>query len=326
MQEYERSSDKRQFSSEKEKHYFAICSHAKKCERWQERMASKRKDELESLRQERFELILERLEELGYEREISYFNPDCFRKSCKMTSKPLTDKEWTRVLPKWLETMNHHRRLRLNTVVHQPRRLLLASEYDIYVRQRSPDIPFYGLLPHVADVDRFPPFRDIIMAPEETPMGEKSFASVFAQLPVLVEEWKKQLDAELAELVRIPPRLCSQGASSRRVVASSNAASAEPHKTDLDKLHLACAVFGTAGGSLYVHSEVFLTSMLDQDYPRLELDDDVSVRGGSLPDRFRIECLEEAPYIIHACGLDPSVATADDMDRRNAQLRCLACH
>ncbi|KAF8548201.1 hypothetical protein OG21DRAFT_1449427, partial [Imleria badia] len=325
MRAYKDSSDKEQFLSEKRKQYSAIYAHAKKCEIWQEWMAFKRKNELESLRQERYELILERLKELGYEREINYFGPDRFRESRKMTSKLLTDKEWARILPKWLETMNHHRRLRVDATVHRPRRLLLESEYNYYVRHRSPDTPIFDLLPHVADLARFPPFRDIIMAPDGTPLGEKPFASAFAQLPVLVEEWKKQLDADLTELIRIPPRLYLQDASSRQVVASSSATSAEPRKTDLDKLHLACAIFGTSGGSLYMHPEVFLTSMLDQKYPGPALDEDVSMRGGSILDRFGVRFFEEAPYIVHACGLDPSVATADDMDQLMARLRCVAC-
>ena len=287
--------------------------------------------------------MLSRLQQLGYGPELNYFGRDHFRESGRKTHKPLTDKgqcsrnkmalysklivdtiEWARMLPEWLETMNHYRQKRLVAVVYPSRRLSLESEYDIYVRHRLIDTPIFGLLPHVVDLARFPRFRDIIKAPEESPMGEKPFASAFAQLPALVEEWRKQLDAELAELVRIP-RLSSQGTSSRRVVASKRTESAESRGTDLDKLHLACAVFSTADGSLFMHPEVFLASALNQYHPGPKLDDDVPTSAGPILDRFIIRFLEEAPYIVHACGLDPGVATMDDMDRRNARLRCLAC-
>ena len=319
-------------------------------------MASERKDELNACRQERdrrlvpflilaafihWRSILERLKQLGFEREVSYFGNDRFRESRRKPFKPLTNKgqlspnelsldsklineviEWARILPAWLKTMNHHRQLRLDIVVHQPRRRLLAAEYDIYVRQRSPDAPSFGLLPHMADVARFPPFRDIITAPEGTEMGEEPFASAFAQLPVLVMEWRKQLDVELAELVRIP-HLSSQDPSPRPVAASSSVTNAESCETDLDKLHLACALFDSGGHRLFTHPDVFLISTPRQNHSNP--DEDVSKSTGSIRDRFGIKFFEEAPYIVHACGLDPSVATSDDMDHRNARLRCLAC-
>ena len=286
--------------------------------------------------------ILERLKQLGYEREVSYFGSDRFRESRKKPFKPLTDKgqlslnelfldskfivhaiEWARVLPQWLKTMNNYRRLRLDAVVHQPRRRLLVSEYDIYVTQRSPDT---HLLPYVTEVARFSPFRNIIMAPEGTEMGEKPFASAFAQLPVLAEEWRKQLYVELAELVKIPPHLSSQDASSRLVVTPSGVTNAASCKTNLDKLHLACALFDSGGGHrLFTHPDVFLISTPRQNH--FNLDEDVSKSARSIRDQFAtgIKFLEEAPYIVHVCGLDPSMATSDDMDRRNARLRCLVC-
>ena len=285
--------------------------------------------------------ILERLKQLGYEREVSHFGGDHFRESRRKRFKPLTDKgqlspklsldsklingtiEWAQMLPAWLKTMNDHRRMLLDEVVHQPRRHLLASEYDIYVRKRSPDTPIFDLLPHVADVTRFPPFRNVIMAPEGTEMGEKPFESAFAQLPVLVKEWRKQLDVELAELVRIPPHLSSQDPSSRPNVASHSVTNAELCETDLDRLQLACALFASGDRRLFTHPDVFLISMPRQNHSNP--DDDVSKSTGSIRDRFGIKFLKEAPYIVHACGLDPSVATSDDMDHRNARLRCLAC-
>ncbi|KAI9570858.1 hypothetical protein HD554DRAFT_2079531 [Boletus coccyginus] len=45
-----------------------------------------------------------------------------------------------------------------------------------------------------------------------------------------------------------------------------------------------------------------------------------------IQDRFKVKYLKAAPYIVHACGLDPNVATVEDMDRRNARLKCLPCN
>jgi hypothetical protein len=220
--------------------------------------------------------------------------------------------------------MTSIRSQRLNEVVYPPRRRSLASEYANYVTRPSPNTPAFDLLPHAADAAFFPPFRNIITAPEGTQMNDEPFESALAQLPELVGEWRKNLDAEVAELVEIPSHLSLKSTSDGRVVASSSTTGSESSQVATDKLRLACALFsdGIAGG-LFTHPEVFFSSMCYYKYPRSNEVD--SERTGSISDRYGIKYIAEAPYVIHACGLDPSVATADDMDCRNARLKCLSC-
>jgi hypothetical protein len=232
--------------------------------------------------------------------------------------------EWKRIWPEWLETMNGFRSKRLNEVVYPPRRRSLASEYVNYVTHPSPNTPAFDLLPHAADVACFPPFRNIIRVPEGTQMNNKPFESALAQLPELVVEWRKKLDAEVAELVKIPSHLSSKGTANDRVIASTCTTGSESSQalTGTDKLRLACALFRFGGGP-FTYPQVFFSSMCDYEYPGYgELDLE---RTGSIMDRYDFKYIAEAPYMIHACGLDPNVATADDMDRRNARLKCLSC-
>lgn len=224
--------------------------------------------------------------------------------------------------PEWRKIMGDCRLCRINKTVYQPRRNLLANEYNTYVTHPPPDGPTFDLLPHVVDLACFGPFRDIIRAPEGTQVNDKPFASAFAQLPDLIDEWKKKLDTELAELVKIPLHLSLENASDGRSKASSSTGHAEATKTELDKLHLACAVFYVGSTGPFTHLNVFSASMCDRNFTWGEHD---SERTGSIRDRFRISFLEEAPYIVRTCGLDPSVTTVDDMDHRNARLRCLCC-
>lgn len=222
--------------------------------------------------------------------------------------------------PELLETMNNLRSRRLDKTVYQPRRNMLQSAYASYKASPSPDTPAFDILPHVTDLARFPPFRDIIYAPDGTEMGAKPFEPAFAQLPVLVDEWKQQLDAEFAKLVKIPSRLSFKHASGGRTVASSNTARMESTQTPVDKLRLACAVFVNNAVAFYPD----LLSCLRHS-------DSIDGEGDSEPnmynlDQFNINFLEEAPYIVHACGLDPHVATVEDMDHRNARLKCLSCN
>ncbi|KAF8549177.1 hypothetical protein OG21DRAFT_1470336 [Imleria badia] len=322
MDDYRQSSDKKQFISDKQKQCRFILQHAKKCEAWQKKRESERKDEQKRRQLERGQRIFQRLNQHGYSRELNYFGYSSIqrcRDSDFRTSKPLTDREWERMRPEWAKVMDKFRSRRLEAVVYEPRRRSLVSAYNRYVTHPSPEAPTFDLLPHVADLARLPAFRDIINAPEETQVDDKSFTSAFAQLPMLVAEWRKKLDAELAELMEIPLHLSSENASKALTPSSTT----QSLNADLDRLHLACALFQTAHPGVFTHVEVFSVSMLNRRYDNDREDD--SEHRGSISAGFGVQFLKEAPYIVHACGLDPSVATVDDMDHRNARLKCLFC-
>jgi hypothetical protein len=118
--------------------------------------------------------------------------------------------------------MNDFRSQRLKSSVYRPRRHSWVSAYNEYVAHPSPDAPTFDLLPDVANLASFLPFREMIKAPEDIRINDESFSlSAFAQLPVQVAEWKSNLDAELAELVKIP-LLSSKNATSRWALAQSS--------------------------------------------------------------------------------------------------------
>ncbi|KAF8546470.1 hypothetical protein OG21DRAFT_1491173 [Imleria badia] len=298
MHEYNRSSDKERLLSARQEQLGSIRSHARQCENWQ--WADQKR-----LREERGKSIFERLKQLGYEPDVKFAGRYVIRESRLSlfnTCKPLTDK--------------------LRTVYHSRRRSLVDA-YNNYVHHPSPDTPSFELLPHVADVARFPPFRDIIRAPEEISVSDRLFEPAFAQLPEFVDEWRKKLDAEVAELVQIPP-LLSLNDTSGQVTTSSSPTGSESSRAPTDKLRLACALFRRGSKGTFTHPNVFSTSMLDYKYPSIDDEDDTE-RTGSIWDRFGIEYAEAAPYVVYTCGLDPNVATVEDMERRNARLQCLSC-
>ncbi|KAF8547194.1 hypothetical protein OG21DRAFT_951948 [Imleria badia] len=268
--------------------------------------------------------IFERLKQHGYEPEIAYFGHYAiqhFHRSFFKTCKPLSKIEWTRMWPEWLETMNDFRSQRLDEAVYQPRRDLLMSEYLNYVTCPSPDTPTFDLLPHVIELSCFPLFRNVIKVPEGTEMGAKPFESAFSQLPVFVDDWRRQLDVELAELVKIPSYLSFKDASGGQGVALSGATCVESSQVPTDKLRLACAVFNTSS-TLAHHPDVYSTML---HYPNPIGGAAEWERTMPIQKRFSVKFLEDAPYIVYACGLDPNVATVEDMDCRNARFKCLTC-
>jgi hypothetical protein len=159
--------------------------------------------------------------------------------------------ERDRIWPEWVESMNSFRSQQPEEVVYPPRRRSLASEYANYVRCPPPNTPTFDLLPHPTDVGCFPPFRNIIRAPEGTQMNDKPFESAFAQLPQLVDKWKKKLDAEVAELVTIPSH--SNSTSDVQIVAPNSTIGPESPQVATDKLRA--------------------TSMCNYRYPRLREDE-----------------------------------------------------
>lgn len=230
--------------------------------------------------------------------------------------------EWVRIWPEWAEVMNDLRSKRLETTVYPLRRCLLVSEYNRYVTHPLPDSPTFHFLPHVTDLASFSPFKDIIENPEQIQMNDKPFASAFAQLPVLIDEWLKTLNSEIAGLVKIPAHL-SVKASEDRNKAPGSINPTDLFQADLDKLHLACAIFRVDGTGAFAYPEVLSVSMRHDMVVTAHQTTLMSIIANGVI--HGLQFLEEAPYIIHACGLDPSVATARDMDHRNARLRCLSC-
>ncbi|KAF8133325.1 hypothetical protein EV363DRAFT_1215048 [Boletus edulis] len=324
IHEYKHSSNRKQFVMDRVEQHAAISMHARECEEWEWYQGYKHYDEMRDRRKEREYSIIERLKQLGFEREVGYFTPRRITESCKSLFwkfKPLTNKEWNQLLPKTLKTMNDFRSMRLESVVHRPRRQLLASEYANYMTHPLPNAPAFDIFPHVADVASFSAFRDIIKAPED---AQISFEFAFAELPELVGKWREKLDAEFADLVKIPSHLSLAGVSSDRAVASSGDAGLGPSQTAMDKLRLACALFRANYVGLFSYPEVLFISKTE--YSKYPTYDEHDLRcNGSIQDRYGIKYIVEAPYVVHACGLDPNVATVEDMDHQNARLKCLSC-
>ncbi|KAG6382004.1 hypothetical protein JVT61DRAFT_635 [Boletus reticuloceps] len=246
MYEYRESSNKTQFLDGRRERHRLISSHARKCESWQQRKGRVNRFDLEVLRKERQTRLLLPLKQpwlwliarvafstasgnVGMnlslctsENSSSENATNLFPKNTNPSQTVIL--EWDRMWPEWAEMMIRLRSQRLEAVVYTPRRRQLVSEYLSYVMHPSPDSPTFDLLPHVVDLARFPSFKDIIETPDEIQSNDSLFASAFAQLPMLIDEWKQRLNSTIAGLVKIPSCL------------ALNDAPADQDTTDLDKL------------------------------------------------------------------------------------------
>ncbi|KIJ18019.1 hypothetical protein PAXINDRAFT_9105 [Paxillus involutus ATCC 200175] len=305
--------------------------HASRCGKWHQEVTTERRRELRNLHSHLIS-IFARLRDLGYEDEIEFYGDmeirileDAFFKK----SKPLTDKEWNRVLPRMQERMNDMRLHLIEDTVYNRRRKILVELYEDYISQPPPPGARFYILPHVADVATFPPFDAVIHAPQDSDITHDSFDAAFWEFPLLVRSWIRAKKSQLSALVVLP----KDSLPARTPATSVNLSPTE-------QLHLASAVFVSSSDDtvmmypdvLYfvefnrIHSSTsFWRELIPFDeiaanvfgaYPWSLIDSD----GDNL-----IELFTPAAFVVLACGLHPRTATCDDMDERDAHLTCKHC-
>ncbi|KAF9234865.1 hypothetical protein BU15DRAFT_52071 [Melanogaster broomeanus] len=295
----------------------AINKHASECEAWHD-------DMLQGRSNARAESIFTRLKTLGYTSEL-----DCFvtyrikvtHRSIFDSTKVLTDREWARVRGRFVSTMNDYRISRLEEAVYNPRRKILVELYDAYVRQPAPPGATVDLLPDVVDLAHFAAFDAIIKLPEGTEVNAETFKPAFEQIPTLVQEWRADVDAQLAALVVIP------GDSSTSGVAEDDFSDGplEP----AERLKLASAVFENRLGNLIVSTDLLDQPIFNRCYSNSITSQVIPGRPWSLMDERGeyplVELFTGAAHVVRACGMDPQTATVEDMDKRDIRLRCNYC-
>jgi hypothetical protein len=216
------------------------------------------------------------------------------------------------------QRINDCRKRRLEEAVYKPRRKLLVDLYYAYVRQPAPEGAAIELLPSITDLDYLPDFDTIIKLPEGTDVNGETFKPTVERLPALVQEWRAGVDAQFAALVVIPPELSTDGVSADQV--------ADQKSMLAERLRLTSAVFNVpSSGVLWMFPDFLAPSMFHTRY--------YSSRAGQVchhpwsltngHGKAVIELLKEAACVVHACGLDPHIATVQDIDKRNACLTCL---
>ncbi|KAF8557066.1 hypothetical protein OG21DRAFT_1505684 [Imleria badia] len=323
MDKLRATSDAAQLLDDMRKQYHCTNKHADNCIAWEEGMV-----------EERTEIIFERLRHLGHQDEIRFQGLDGIKglyESAFTSVRPLTDAEWARMYPQWLEIMQEIQSLKENESFSQLRLRILEAEYDEWVQCPPSSVPTFDILPHVADVAAFRPFDAIIKTPGEIKMDEKMFTSTLMELPTWIQEWRHQVDAEITALCAVSDCHLSP-ISTEKDGQSLHHSGLSKLDLEADRYNLASIMFrpSTPHHILCNYTELLLLPMFQ------------SYKPPTYPDVYRprssypwstlgedgkpvVRLCREAPYVVRACGLDPAVATVDDMECRNARLVCLMC-
>ncbi|GLB35481.1 hypothetical protein LshimejAT787_0210460 [Lyophyllum shimeji] len=188
--------------------YEARLKHASRCEAWNRSRTEERSNELENIRQRRYEAIKERLSLLGWGEEIARLERDDWRleqlSDHKLVKQPkdLTDRIWRNIMQPLVDFMERTKARHLvldRTDAIRKRGHVLSQILNDYAASQ----PLHAILPPVADIAILPSFRTIV---ENTPYKDKVLKSHFEQamneLPSIVSTWRKSKDEELTAMIR----------------------------------------------------------------------------------------------------------------------------
>ncbi|OJA09757.1 hypothetical protein AZE42_01477 [Rhizopogon vesiculosus] len=308
----------------KKKHAGDVMRHAEQCQYWSKSIATSRKYELNDIRRNRKDAIIARLTEAGYKPELDYGAIFWLQQQEKalFRAKILTTKEWDRIRPGLITRLDPVRACLLEEKVYGPRRKILIAEYAKYLQQPPPPGAAFDLMPNVADIADFDPFRDIIMSPELTTITASSFIPAFQQLPGFVPSWRAKIDGEFLDLIGF---LANHGDSGK--------------ESGSDILQLATAVFDIYNHDLLMYPEVLLrpgfSSSGSCGHSRHDRFDVCRLRTQQFGCQtwsatrnksfYPISVFEGAVAVVRAAGFDPKNTRREDMDRLDVRFACGVC-
>ncbi|KAK1226801.1 hypothetical protein PQX77_010208 [Marasmius sp. AFHP31] len=303
----------------------AEAQHIRECRKWQSDDFKRQGRVRDKAKKERYQAILQRLEEPGWKEDLSLPSVrDEFRKHKLVNqSKPLTDRIWRNIAPTLEEYLRTKIRGFAESELCRLRRLRVRALIDFLWEYQQQHLSRDLVMPSILDVVQWQPVRAIIVT---RPYSEKTSQSVFdgvtSQLPSFIQEWNdSRIRTILDSLQRHRP-------GSTRVDL--------PLSTSLFR-----CINNECGGSQSIYP-----------YPAVLYHTCERIRSGSSSEeRAWISGLEEfiaqakgfAPYssslrvevhptaalvseaICHLLHLDPATTTLDAMFKLNPVVECRAC-
>ncbi|KAJ3729697.1 hypothetical protein C8R42DRAFT_772289 [Lentinula raphanica] len=307
--------------SSKQDERLAIEEHIEECKDWYTVCLENRAAELNALRKNRQEAILDRLEEIGWRDEAelilkeSYYGCDAFSllKPVNQTRK-LTDYGWRCIEDEVVEFLSEHRERRL---VRERRDLLYArvtrtaEVYDAVLSNSDLREP----QPTIGDVLCNQVFQSFIQdTPESEDLTDDVIRSkLLENLPEFVKEWRVAKDQKLLEIMQ-----------KSRPTATVN------------DLHLATTVFECdecfAKRPLY-YPQIFYhhccTSRrgapLESLVTYLPTYVDHKGQWSHLSIKFSEVYSDHVKALVQQCSLDPNIATFQDIYDANLLFECTTC-
>ncbi|GJE90997.1 F-box protein [Phanerochaete sordida] len=280
--------------------------------RWFKSQEAARKDELHRIRLARQQEVTRRLFKMGWKDEILAMTGATWSKLTTLPAvqqpKQLTDRVWERVSPAVLERIEQVKTERL----HQERLLRLQARLRTLDRALLAHYTYRPGEPSELDIALgILRVREVVDAAPDAAIDEASFGFLQDALPPFIAEWKQQRDTHLAALVTQDLGELAPG-------------------TDPLALAVACRFTCTACGNAASHAQTHRCRLVR---PSLGPDID-AVYAGAAAKHLAPQCWNPAAVksnvtmlapIVRLLGLDPAVATVDDMEAVAGRLACKLC-
>ncbi|KAJ6494827.1 hypothetical protein C8R47DRAFT_1012074 [Mycena vitilis] len=290
-------------------------AHSALCATWAENRTHNRKDELHDARTLRRDAIVERLTALGWGEDISFHSCDFNSHKLVKQPKELTNRIWKNIetpLVEFLTTLKQQRLQAAHVRIIKERRQLAAQVYSKFWETFPADTVF----PAKVDMIRTEPFRKVIedtsIHPEEKVKAE-SFDAAISQVQDFSVSWRKSKDQELVEIMKtsLPDAVEADLylASTFFVCSRMNS---EPIGYPRILVHSSATIFH------YYSRDKDIEHGLQQALNEVAWNRDAQIK-------FNERAFHTVRSIVEACGLDPDVTTATEMDEINPVLECLNC-
>ncbi|KAF9000520.1 hypothetical protein BDZ89DRAFT_999306 [Hymenopellis radicata] len=292
--------------SKKKQEYKALVQSCLEYNTWLTLRTEAHTKELASIRHQRFESIIARLEAEGWEDELKLDSTrsGLRRQPLVNQSKELTDKTWEIVRRGLTEFMSQRRAQVLEEKKKQVirQRICLLEEL---ADSRLSELPESPPNPPGSAVCLYQPFFDII---NDTPIEEDVTAKLKKALkqcfPDICEDWRQDQEERLKKILR------KQGRNDN-VSLAVNA--------------FTCAQCGYSPPIL--HYPYFASHRCFYSTASFGLKTEVSTEVWSAENVKVLDLVDyrECVKVIRMCGLDPDTATAEDMDAADVFFRCEKC-
>ncbi|KAF8131584.1 hypothetical protein EV363DRAFT_1431558 [Boletus edulis] len=173
-------------------------------EAWATNQAKDRSEQLDDLRRERKEAIIEKLTELGWGPEIEQIPDRDDLSHHKLVKQPtrLTPRIWTNIRP---EMVAYVERMKVQRIERERKALVISRKriaVSILRAYKISHLPMTDVMPEPVDFCAISQVSDILELPTETQVTEDTFAPVVEKMDGLIEEWRTQILGSLVQKVK----------------------------------------------------------------------------------------------------------------------------
>ncbi|RDX50896.1 hypothetical protein OH76DRAFT_1481957 [Lentinus brumalis] len=318
--------------------------HAKRCRGWYDDQHAEWMDGLNTKRKQRFEEIIKRLRDVGWEKEIDFLVAensldDMASLPVVQQSSKLTPKTWEKVLAAVKEFLERTRKDRLakeRGEVLRPRFLDLEQAILSYCVQ-LPRVPRMDCRPGYVDLAMMDECKAIADAPGSQTVTREDFAAIMPDLASLWEEKRKQ---ELGEAIRkcfgslgeeveplalaiavFPCTLCSRGT---QPLAFYHYPDVLAHPCG--RMHGDMRMFFEGGGVEWdqaVYNNAVCRTFANDPYSKCRFP--FALKNMCRSDAILQRTLKNMRGIVEALGLDPARAAVDELRMCEGRVRCVQC-